>query len=90
MRAAFGNLVEVTWADGSTSIGRRVANLNIQQLLDSISADDGAMLVRTDVGWLALLAGGDNQVLDDGPPPVPSSRNGLTLKAAVALVPKAN
>ena len=58
--------------DGNVYMGFRLANQQIQVLLDSISIDVGTLLVRTAVGWVALDAGPNGDVLTAlGPGAVP-------------------
>lgn len=63
MKAAYGVLFEVTTTDGTTWMGLRVAQKEIQTLLSSIGNDNGAILL-CDLGqWVELLPGAAGQVL---------------------------
>ena len=67
MMIASGNLFSVRTADGKTYFGWRMANLNIQQLLNSITTTDGAMIVRVDGEWVSINPGPDGYVLTIDP-----------------------
>ena len=67
MMVACGNLFTATTADGKTLYGWRMANLNIQQLLDSITTTNGAMIIRIAGEWVSLLPGADGYVLTIDP-----------------------
>lgn len=55
MKSAFGTLYTWTLEDGSTWRGFLVAQKEIQALLEALSNTPGAMLVRGDAEWLALI-----------------------------------
>lgn len=63
----FGTGIEFTDVNGVQWIGRRILAAEIQQLLDSISATPGSVLVRTANGWAALYGGSANQLLTIDP-----------------------
>lgn len=63
MAAAVGNLVTATDANGKLYLGWRMANAEIQALLDAITNAEGALLVRTSDAWQGLAPGTDGQVL---------------------------
>jgi hypothetical protein len=54
MKAASGNLITMVTNDGRTWMGAMEANSQIQTLLDAITFEPGAILVRTPAGWLGL------------------------------------
>jgi hypothetical protein len=79
--AAFGTLNAGRTTDGQLWIGGRVAQKDIETLLDSISNVPGSVLVRTTDAWEALLPGVSAEVLTiDGltgqPAWLPSSGGG--------------
>jgi hypothetical protein len=63
MKAATGLLLQWIDTDGKVWTGRRQVYPDIQAALDSITTQQGAVLVRTEAGWLGLLPGDPNQVM---------------------------
>jgi hypothetical protein len=59
----YGTLFEVHTIDGEFYQGRRILSGQIQALLDSLSSEEGAMLVRTPLGWACLLRGNAGEVM---------------------------
>jgi hypothetical protein len=66
MAAAYGNLLVTQNNDGTSYVGGKQTMATIQQLLDSISATVGGMLVRTSAGWASLTGGTPGQLLTIG------------------------
>lgn len=63
----FGTALEFTDTDGVLWQGRRILAAEIQTLLDSITAVEGSILVRTPTGWAALYIGSPNYILTVDP-----------------------
>lgn len=63
MKAVYGTLLEITDTSGKTWMGVRVAQQEIETLLNSISSIPGSMLLRDADEWVALLPGTAGQVL---------------------------
>lgn len=86
--AAYG-LVTYGYDDaGNLYMGFRLANQQIQVLLDSIGLDPGSMLFRGPDGWLALEAGDAGTVLSSpgtGQPPLWIPTSGLVSPPALQL-----
>lgn len=61
--AAYGNFWDLEFLDGTPIETRTMVAPNPQLMLDMISDDVGDMLVRTEVGWVALHRGNDGQFL---------------------------
>lgn len=59
----YGTLMRFEMIDGTYKIGVRMVANDIQKMLDGISQDVGAVLVRTKDGWAAIEPGTANQVL---------------------------
>lgn len=76
-----GSLFDFVLPDGTTLVSTFVTQPNGQFILDGISQDLGALLVRFDQGWFGLLPGNLNQVLtitDLGPAWAQSLQVGAT------------
>lgn len=76
-----GSLFDFVLPDGTILVSTFVTQPNGQFILDGISADLGALLVRFDQGWFGLLPGNLNQVLtitDLGPAWAQSLQVGAT------------
>lgn len=67
MKAAAGRLIAFTDTNGLEWSSARDAMKDIQTLLDNISSAEGSMLVRSDVGWVAILPGLDGFVMTVDP-----------------------
>jgi hypothetical protein len=61
--ACYGMVVTAYCKDGTVIRGRRMANADIQALLDTISSTVGSILVRGSSGWTGLDAGDITYVL---------------------------
>jgi hypothetical protein len=59
----FGNMFDFVFDDGTVLKGWYVDNPTAQSVLDEISRDIGAILFRTDAGWMGLLPQSESQVL---------------------------
>jgi hypothetical protein len=79
--AIFGKVAEIYMKDGRVLKGWRVVATEIQEALDTITTDVGAILVRGPDGWIGLdpgffqqmiLSNGPGQVPAYGPPPFPA------------------
>lgn len=68
--AAYGNFWDLEFLDGTPIESRTMVAPNPQLMLDMISDEVGDMLVRADVGWVALHRGNNGQwlTLIDGLP----------------------
>lgn len=63
MKAIYGLLVEAITTDGVLWQGARLVPDNIQNLLDSITDQQGSILVRFSASWQGLDPGSANEVL---------------------------
>jgi hypothetical protein len=63
MKMVMGTLIPEMKFANKTYVSARIANMNIQQGLDTISQTTGAMVVRTPDGWVALVPGDDGDIL---------------------------
>lgn len=61
--AAYGTLFETVRIGGKLHMSARIAQEQVELLLDSISSIPGSILYRAADEWVALLPGSDNQVL---------------------------
>jgi hypothetical protein len=73
MMNSYGKMWSATLPSGKVWQGIRLMDAEIQPALDSISSAIGAMMVRTPIGWQALLPADEGTVLTSaGPASVPS------------------
>ena len=63
VRAMYGNWMTVIFPDGSVSKNYGENVPNAQLMLDQVTNVVGAMLFRTDVGWVGIMPGNSGQVL---------------------------
>lgn len=63
MKMVMGTLIPEMKFANKTYVSARIANMNIQQGLDTISQTTGAMVVRIPDGWVALVPGDDGDIL---------------------------
>jgi hypothetical protein len=73
VKAAQGNMMEITLADGSFYGGWFNLAREIQALLDTITDEPGAILVRNSEGWVGLAPGENGYSLTANGPGFPPS-----------------
>ena len=63
IKSAMGTMFQFTTQDGTVWRGLRMAQGDIEALLNSISNTQGVILIRDQTEWVALLPGSEGQVL---------------------------
>ena len=93
LAAYYGSLIRINVAGGPTLYSRRAMNQETQAALDSITTTTGALLVRTDDGWVALEPAQAGAVLTSfgpGHPPAYTDATGGIVPAVATTWPTPN
>lgn len=70
--AAMGTYYRIIYADGQEAVSWRMANPNPQLVLDMVTDEHGAILVRAPIGWIGVSPGLPGQQLYMGQPEDPA------------------